>query len=650
MAFISIITSKALASPTMAPQSCTPRAFGSSTVQTVTSFPGDTNQTSPLPPSTCDYWTLPISRIGKEGSCVSQGNGPTFLLFEFWRLDANGAVDTRPLEDVHVLVARGTQPNVLVYDVNDLLYQPPLSVRPYDISSNRSTLRDADAALFWRPYHRIVASYNASSNSSGSSSTEPGSSDWFVTVSNLDRNSSSFTYALRVSCVNETTAPCPRPLPSAGQCSDRGTCVAPPQGVASPALTRVCKCDPGRGDYGCQTAVPLLANGAVVTRAIEPNGWAFWQLRVPLPPDSVKPSLLVELSRSPVGFGPALGGFGPEATGTASTSAGFGGDPVLVVMPKDPNGSNRLPWFSDLNSNNNIADLRSYFLQQNLHYVLTRNLIAGVSTDDGWAAEYYVAVHNNRQRFTGDAQNAALLYPQANVTIRVRWSTGSGPALCPNDCYGGGTCHDPWGANSTSLPASIFPAFPAGVSNPPGPPDFMCGCTAGRGGRLCEGRIANMTLPSGERDAAGALAPGQWSFSVLSLDPAGFSYARDTVAIRWRVIDGSPDPAAKYSNAYLTIDENAFPRDAVLDSNDPFRRGWQIFYSSLAQRSDPPVPLQLRGSDLKPGLRYVLGMYNSDYTRKITFNYSLSVGSVGSIRPSVWLVLASLAALCILIV
>ncbi|KXZ48245.1 hypothetical protein GPECTOR_29g25 [Gonium pectorale] len=353
-------------------------------------------------------------------------------------------------------------------------------------------------------------------------------------------------YTLRVSCITEATAPCPRPTPWKEECSGQGTCGMPPQGVARPALNRVCTCDAGLGDYGCQTPVPLLGDGGVASAVLDPGAWAFWQLRVPLPPQGVKPALLVELSRSSVGFGPALGGFG---TNSSTTITQYGGDPVLVLMPKDADGSNRLPWFNDTLA---YADLRSYFLQQNLHYVLTRDLTAAVNASGGTAAEYYVAVFNNDQRFSG------------NPTLH-------------------------------------------------------------RGGTLCEGRLRNMTVSTSGEGSNGILAPGQWTFFVLSFDPRRFDYRTDVLAIQWVVNDGTADSPTAFANAYLTIDENAFPRNAQLDSDDPFRRGWQIFYSSLVLRSNPPQPLQMKGSDLKPGYNYVLGVYNSDYVRKMSFEYGLSV-------------------------
>ncbi len=46
--------------------------------------------------------------------------------------------------------------------------------------------------------------------------------------------------------------------------------------------------------------------------------------------------------------------------------------------------------------------------------------------------------------------------------------------------------------------------------------------------------------------------------------------------LQWYARDLTRDPPTAYLNAFITIDENAFPREAQLDSDDPFRRGWQV--------------------------------------------------------------------------
>lgn len=114
-----------------------------------------------------------------------------------------------------------------------------------------------------------------------------------------------------------------------------------------------------------QTSAPALANGGVATAVVQPGAWAYWQLRVSLPDGTSmlgNPALLVELNRGGVG--------GAPGSGLPGASDG-GGDPVLVVMPKSQSGSNQLPWFTDITR---YADLRSYFLQQNFHYQLFRDV------------------------------------------------------------------------------------------------------------------------------------------------------------------------------------------------------------------------------------------------------------------------------------
>jgi hypothetical protein len=196
------------------------------------------------------------------------------------------------------------------------------------------------------------------------------------------------------------------------------------------------------------------------------------QIRVPLPESSsLKPLLLVELGRGGAAAYTSTGLPG----GNGMAPAG-GGDPVLVVMPKDVDGSNRIPWFSDIpqygaqggrlrprvartrhaeawerarvcgrvcRGSTGISrcgaafmasvapagDLRSYFLQQSLHYIATRDLsiynassASSASTASARFAEYYVAVYNNNQRF----KTPNLLNSTADVTIRV------GAAILPD--------------------------------------------------------------------------------------------------------------------------------------------------------------------------------------------------------------------------
>lgn len=118
---------------------------------------------------------------------------------------------------------------------------------------------------------------------------------------------------------------------------------------------------------------------------------------------------------------------------------------------------------------------------------------------------------------------------------------------------------------------------------------------------MCEARARNMSVSASGDSTTETLLPGEWYFMLLNFDSRRFDYRSNDVAIQWNVRDDTGEPASAYSNAFLTIDENAYPRDSQLDADDPFKRGWQIFYTTLASRSNPPQPLQMKGSDLKPG-------------------------------------------------
>ncbi len=59
---------------------------------------------------------------------------------------------------------------------------------------------------------------------------------------------------------------------------------------------------------------------------------------------------------------------------------------------------------------------------------------------------------------------------------------GSASPLCPGDCFGRGTCYDPWDLGNTgNLPPPLLPVLP---NNSGKPADFQCACRGGGCGLL----------------------------------------------------------------------------------------------------------------------------------------------------------------------
>ncbi|GLI65139.1 hypothetical protein VaNZ11_008597 [Volvox africanus] len=556
----------------------------------------------------CGYWTLSQSDINNRDSCPLESGG-VYLLFEFWRLENNSTAPRSP-GTVHFLVARGRQPKVS--RIGDKLSFNPEQANPLD--GQNGTWRDAVGVANGRPHQRILVPINASTNNG---------LDWYVTVANLGNSSSS--YGFRVNCIvvnSSKPAPCPRPGPNQEPCggSTRGTCVSPPQGVARPELNQVCNCTLPWGDVDCQTLAPSLSNGTVTSTILAPDQWAYWQFTVPMPssngentPDT-EPVVLVEMSR---------GGGGIAANGTMGTGAAgpsSGGDPILLVMPKMANESYRVPYINDILS---YGDVTSARLQQNFHFMILRDLqyyTALYSSADNVTRtlSFYVAVYNygNSSRLPVGLRNQ-----MANVTLRVRWRTiGTSPdPLCPNECYGRGNCSDP-----SLLYAIDSQPWPPGANFPP-TKDFDCKCQQGYGGPMCEGTIKNLIISTSGDKASGPLMPGQWAFSVVTIDPRRFDVNSDILRVEWTVQDSSKADPWAYYNALLTANYEAFPRVPLSGSDEIFTRGLVCSYDKMFTMVVPPKwhPIQIVG--LESGASYVLGLYNSDYVREGTYNYTLKV-------------------------
>jgi len=214
----------------------------------------------------------------------------------------------------------------------------------------------------------------------------------------------------------------------------------------------------------------------------------------------------------------------------------------------------------------------------------------------------------------------------ANLTLRARWSPAGAGLYCPSNCSGRGVCRDPLqaGAALPSTPASKAALLKQG---------FVCDCYPGFGGTLCEGSMVSVGHPGGNGfRSVESSSPGSWRYYVLDLDPNSFDYQSDELVISWSILVGEGGP---YLNALLTLDEGGYPRQADYTSDASLRRGHQLFYNRLSSTGGSPAPMSLKGSDLKRGVSYVLGVYNSAYIRRASFTYQLEI-SISS-PSSTWL-------------
>lgn len=198
---------------------------------------------------------------------------------------------------------------------------------------------------------------------------------------------------------------------------------------------------------------------------------------------------------------------------------------------------------------------------------------------------WYVAVYNS---------NASRLSEPVRVRLWVQYrDLTRQPVACPFDCYGRGRCVDPLSPLQTmqgSLPQGLprLAADPktlgglagsggsgsGGGVNPelasvmalgplqdlsPVDAGFMCTCGQGFGGLLCEGRVQNLTIGSGEQRAGPeVLEPGAWFYYVVTID-SKFNPNSDNLGIQWIV--GQPaSPPSNYSNAYISFDQGPLHR------------------------------------------------------------------------------------------
>eukprot|EP00898_Chlorokybus_atmophyticus_P001053 jgi/Chlat1/1949/Chrsp157S02259 len=172
-------------------------------------------------------------------------------------------------------------------------------------------------------------------------------------------------YTLAVHCA--VNPQCPLACDGHGTCSN-GTCA----------------CDRGYGNVGCDTVVPMLGDGAVVSQFLAVRGWDYYAVDV-----EAEGSLSVGLTRS-------------------------SGDPILFVMPEGQGfvKSNGLPTTFDYD---NFADSDSFRERQNYHNRILQDMAPG---------RVYIAVYNNDE-YTSE---------ECSYTIDIKIAFGLGAAVCPADC------------------------------------------------------------------------------------------------------------------------------------------------------------------------------------------------------------------------
>jgi len=177
--------------------------------------------------------------------------------------------------------------------------------------------------------------------------------------------------------------------------------------------------------------------------------------------------------------------------------------------------------------------------------------------------------------------NASRLSEPARVKLWVQYRDLSRQAIaCPFDCNGRGRCLDPLSPLQTMRgalgPQGLGPkaaSFSPGL-NPdqaslmalgplqdfsPVDAGFMCSCGQGFGGLLCEGRVQNLTIGSGEQKVGPELLePGSWFYYVVTI-ASGFNPNSDNLGIQW-VVGQPSSPPSNYSNAYISFDQGPLHR------------------------------------------------------------------------------------------
>ncbi|WIA15899.1 hypothetical protein OEZ85_012648 [Tetradesmus obliquus] len=629
---------------------------------------------APLEQGGCVAYKITPQQLA--GTACATPSPDSYILVEFWQQPGNSSSSSSSsgggrrssMPDVRVLAARGTQPWITVGPDGHTKVTPP--IRDPDTGLTPVGTFQDDAAVV---YNRAAARVFFPTASPMTDMGEPlDPNTWYITVAVKPQEGSSDPlpgYGIRASCIianptgssssrmdtrrvgssssssssaaaalGDTTdgIPCPVASPGGPQCSGRGTCRVDST-AQSIERSRYCDCESGSGSYACQTRLPALPLNTATTVTVPPGQWGIWEVTLPG---------LIKDSRGGPGAPPrdavaaAAAGLGPGLVGNevllvtaerVDREQGFGGNPLLFLKPfmtKDHNEPSLDALDTDVVQ---YADLRSFQLQLNRHFLLQRLPVRDALSPSGASGysmprRWYVAIYNS---------NATRLSQPARVELNLQYrDLNRSPLVCPFDCSGSGRCVDPKPASSALMPldlgsngpsdASIVTAIGPMQDQSPVDAGFMCVCNPGYAGLTCEGRMQNVTVGSGEqRLGPEVLQPGGWFFYVVTV-VSGFNPQQHDLGIQWTI--GEPSsPPSNYSGAFISFDQGPLPSHALGDRRlvIPVRKSMTP-YSKLIVRNNPPLPLQVPGGQLSPGGTYVVSIFNNDYAVTEPFQFTLN--------------------------
>ncbi|KAF6252013.1 hypothetical protein COO60DRAFT_1704488 [Scenedesmus sp. NREL 46B-D3] len=617
-----------------------------------------TRSVVPLEQGTCVGYQITPAELA--GTACATSSPDSYILVEFWQQPSSnsssssssgGSSSSRSsAPDVRVLAARGIQPWMVVGPDGHTKVTPP--IRDPDTGLTPVGTFVDDAAVV---YNRAAARVFIPTASPMTDAGEPLDPDtWYITIAVKPQESSSGAlpgYGIRASCLvpgpsgdssgsrsssrldtrsigsgssgaaaaaaaaalGDTTegVPCPVATPGGPQCSGRGTCRVNPM-AQTIDRSRYCECESGSGHYACQQRLEALPLNTATTVTVEPGQWGIWEVTLPRVQDSN-------------GLGVLL-----VAAERVDREDGFGGNPLLFLKPfmtKDHNEPSLDALDTDVVQ---YADLRSFQLQLNRHYLLQRLPVRDAMTPTGTVGysmprRWYVAIYNS---------NATRLSQPVRVVLDVQYrDLNRSPLVCPFNCSGSGRCVDPKPASSALMPLDLGTGGPSDASvvtaigpmqdQSPVDAGFMCVCGPGHAGLTCEGRVQNVTVGSGEqRLGPEVLQPGDWFFYVVTVD-AGFNPQAHDLGIQWTI--GEPSsPPSNYSGAFISFDQGPLPSHALGDRRlvIPVRKSMTP-YSKLLVRHNSPLPLQVPGGQLSASGTYVVSILNNDYAVSEPFQFTL---------------------------